>query len=249
MFPEAADPWFPGWYHLAWFGVAIPALVIRGWWKLKRKERPLPKRMTHLRFTAFMLVLLTCLSLVVARAQWIELFPIGTDHLARGVLAGLAMYFAAVAFMRPRWRRAVERRAPIVHLFMPDNAAERAWWIAVSVLAGVGEEITWRGVQTALLFGLTGSYWMAATASAISFGVAHFIQGWRSTAIIVVFALGFQAVVWLSGSLYVAMIVHVAYDITAGLTYGRLERALGYTLDESSTQPTSAAPSATTRLR
>ena len=36
------------------------------------------------------------------------------------------------------------------------------------------------------------------------------------------------ALVWLAGSLYVAMAVHVVYDITAGITYGRLGRELGY---------------------
>ena len=35
-------------------------------------------------------------------------------------------------------------------------------------------------------------------------------------------------VVWLSGSLYVAMAAHVAYDVTAGIAYGRLARTLGY---------------------
>ena len=55
-----------------------------------------------------------------------------------------------------------------------------------------------------------------------------YMQGWKSAAIIAVFALGFQTIVWLSGSLYVAMAVHVLYDITAGLTYGRLGRELGY---------------------
>lgn len=142
----------------------------------------------------------------------------------------MAAYAAAVTFMRPRWRRAVERRTPIVHLFMPANATERAWWIAVSVLAGIGEEITWRGVQAALVGALTGSFWIAAVICAISFGFAHFIQGWRSTAVIVVFALGFHALVWLGGSLYVAMVVHVAYDLTAGVSYGKLGRKLGYAL-------------------
>jgi len=45
---------------------------------------------------------------------------------------------------------------------------------------------------------------------------------------ILLFALGFHALVWLSGSLYVAMVVHIAYDIIAGLTYGRLGKELGY---------------------
>lgn len=93
---------------------------------------------------------------------------------------------------------------------MHENATERAWWLFVSVLAGVGEEITWRGVQTALLVPLTGRYWIAAALSAASFGVAHALQGWRAAAIIVCFGLGFQAIVVTSGSLYIAMAVHVA---------------------------------------
>jgi membrane protease YdiL (CAAX protease family) len=90
----------------------------------------------------------------------------------------------------------------------------------------VGEEITWRGVQTALLAILTGNLWIAAILSAASFGLSHIIQGWRSVAVVVVFALCFQTLVWLAGSLYVAMAVHIAYDITAGITYGRLGRQL-----------------------
>jgi len=146
------------------------------------------------------------------------------------------MYVAAVKFMRPLWRRAVEKRLPILRLFMPRDAGERAWWIGVSLLAGVGEEITWRGVQTQLLVPIVGAYAAATLLSAISFGSAHFVQGWRSCAVIVLFALGFQAVVWASGgSLFVAMAVHVAYDVTAGITYGRLGRELGYTVPEPAT--------------
>ena len=40
--------------------------------------------------------------------------------------------------------------------------------------------------------------------------------------------MAFQALVWTSGSLLLAMIVHAAYDITAGFTYSRLGRELGY---------------------
>src|SRR5215468_261481 len=99
--------------------------------------------------------------------------------------------------MRPRWRRAVEKRARIVHLFMPSNGAERCWWIAVSVGAGIGEEITWRGVQTPLLAAALGNVWLGALLSAAMFGAAHLVQGWRSCLVIVVFALAFQSIVWL----------------------------------------------------
>ena len=72
---------------------------------------------------------------------------------------------------------------------------------------------------------------MAGLASLLSaglFGAAHALQGFKSAAVIVVFAMAFQLLVWTSGSLLLAMIVHAVYDITAGFTYGRLGRELGY---------------------
>jgi membrane protease YdiL (CAAX protease family) len=216
-----------GWFHLAYFGLVLPVFTVRGRKQLFAKAGLLPNRLRHFQKTACMLLLFTALSLLVARVQWIELFPRAFPSLG-AVAAGLAMYAILVACARPRWRRAVERRAPVAHLFMPANAAEHGWWIAVSLLAGVGEEITWRGVQADLLYFLTGSLCIAALLSATSFGVLHVIQGWKTAAIIGVFSLGFHGLVWLAGSLYVAMAVHVAYDITAGITYSRLGRKLGY---------------------
>lgn len=206
-------------------------MVVRGRMKIRDPKAPLPNRLRHFQATSFTLVMFAAISLLVARAQLIVLFPrIWPPPLA--VVAGVVMFVTAVAFMRPRWRRAVERRTPVgarvLHLCMPANGVERAWWIAVSVLAGISEEITWRGVQTALLSNLTRHVWVAAIICSISFGLAHMVQGWKSSTIIVFFALGFHALVWLSGSLYVAMVVHIAYDITAGLSYGMLGKEFGY---------------------
>ena len=235
MFPFVFEINPAGWVHLAYFGLFIPFMVVRGRKKLRDTERPLPNRLRHFQVTAFTLVAFAIMSLLVARAEWISLFPRTWPPLP-AVLAGVVMFVVAVLVMRPLWRRAVERRptpagARVLHLRMPANAVERAWWIVVAVLAGISEEITWRGVQTALLSNLTGHLWIAAIICSISFGFGHSNQEWKSSAIIVFFALGFHALVWLSGSLYVAMVVHLAYDITAGLSYGRLGKELGYSLE------------------
>jgi membrane protease YdiL (CAAX protease family) len=113
----------------------------------------------------------------------------------------------------------------------PPTASSARGGLPSRCWAGLNEEITWRGVQTALLSNLIGRLWLAAIICSISFGLGHMVQGWKSSAIIVVFALGFQLLVWLSGSLYVAMIVHIAYDITAGLSYGRLGKEFGYSAE------------------
>jgi membrane protease YdiL (CAAX protease family) len=241
MFPYADGLNLAGWFHVAYFGAVLPILEVRNRKKLIGTENGLPNRLRFFQKTAFALAMFALLSLMVAHVQWISLFPRSLPP-PSALAAGVAMYAATVAFMRPRWRGAVERRARVVHLYMPANAVERVWWIAVSALAGVGEEITWRGVQAALVAVLTGSFWIAALVCSISFALTHMVQGGKSVAIIVLFALGFHALVWLGESLYVAMAVHVAYDITAGISYGRLGRELGFLQDSRPAPAVSVSP-------
>src|SRR5436190_23997678 len=130
---------------------------------------------------------------------------------------------------------------------MPATPAERAWLVVVAILAGVTEEITWRCVQAVLSYKALGNIGIGMLFCAASFGVAHIIQGWKTVAVISLFALAFHLLVWLSGSLYVAMAVHIAYDITAGISYGRLGRELGYQPD-AQTDPLAAPAELTLRF-
>ena len=230
MFPYADQLNLAGWLHIVYFGAILPLFAFRQRKQLIGTGQALPDRLRHFQRTAFTIVMLTTLWLAVAQVQEISLFPRSLPA-PSALAAGVAMYVAAVAFMRPRWRGAVARRARVVHLFMPANAVERIWWVTVSIFAGIGEEITWRGVQAALVYVLTGNFWLSALLCSLSFALTHVVQGWRSVSIIVLFALGFHALVWLGESLYAAMAVHVAYVITAGISYGKLGRELGFLED------------------
>ena len=216
-----------GIYHLLVFAVLVPFLAIRGRQKLSKAEAPPINRLRHFKATSVMLMLFAALSLLTARSQHLSIFHAELMPLLMGVPVAIAFYAIAVVTARPRWRKAVRSGKRIVQLFMPETATERNWWLVVSVLAGVSEEITWRGVQASLVSHLVGSPWLGVVLCAVMFGAAHLTQGWKSAGIIGVFSLGFQLLVWVSGSLYLAMIVHTAYDITAGLTYRKLGRELG----------------------
>lgn len=179
MFPHTNELNLAGWCHLAYFGALLPLLTIRGRNKVIGPNKPPPNRLRYFKTTAFSLAMFALMSLMVARAQWIDLFPkAGPGPIA--IAAGVVLYLAAVAYTWPIWRRAVELRLPVVHLFMPSNGRERVWWVVVSVLAGVGEEITWRGTQAALVDALVGHFWIAAFICSVMFGAVHIIQGWRS---------------------------------------------------------------------
>lgn len=230
MFPYVYEINAAGWFHLAYFGLLIPFFAVSRARKFKDKTFPLPDRLRHFQRTAATLLMFGAVSFVIARAEGMDLFP-RTIPPWRALAVGVFMLIAAVVLMRPRWRSAVERRERVVYLFMPANASERIWWIAVAVLAGISEEITWRGVQAGLTANLTQSIWVAFLICSISFAVGHAVQGWKSSMMILAFALGFHLLVWLSGSLYVAMAVHVAYDTIAGISYGRIGKQLGYSLE------------------
>ena len=212
-----------GTLFLALHAVALPVLVARS----RRRfvaGAPLPPKERYFASTIVQLCMFAAFSVLVARVEFVQLFAHYTPRLQDLGLALLALALA-VAAMRPRWRKAVERGVPTVQLFSPETGKQLALWIGVCFAAGVGEEITYRGVLTVLLARGIGNVAAAGLLSAVLFGLVHMIQGWRSAAVTVLFALGFQVLVWMAGTLYVAMAVHVVYDLIAGWSYGRLVRA------------------------
>ena len=216
---------FAGWFHLAFFGLLIPWLAWRS--RARLAEQASVPRARHLANVVLQLLLFLVLSLIVAWAQSVPIWTAPTGRLMPWLVAAL-LVAAGVLLMRPRWRADVAKRDPRVRLFMVSTPRERWLWVAVSVAAGVSEEVTFRGVMFALLWTVTGSPVAAAVIAAIVFGASHSTQGWASAGIITVIALVLHGLVAYSGTLYPAIAAHTAYDIIAGFTYGRLARQLGY---------------------
>jgi membrane protease YdiL (CAAX protease family) len=217
-----------GWQHLIVFCALVPVLAWMSRRRSLRPDAPKPPLVAFLRSSCIMLVLLAVVSLFTAWKQDLNILSLSIRRPLLSIPLAVGLYGLSILAMRPRWRRAVERRLPHLRYFMPQTREERRWWVAVSTCAGVSEEITWRGVQPPLLAYVTGSPLAGAVLSAVFFGAAHAMQGFKSAALIVLFAMGFQTLVWVSDSLVLAIIVHAAYDITAGFAYGRLGRELGY---------------------
>lgn len=214
-----------GWYHLAFFGVFLPYVALRS--RRRLEEHGYPPRKAFFVSVILQQAIFVTISLIVAYLEWIPLFPPRLPTPQGVLLAGLFLAGSIVA-MRPLWRDAVARREPRVQLSMPSDAEERRLWVGVSMAAGIGEEISYRGVMYTLLLRLAGDPLTAALGAAAVFGASHVVQGWKAVGITAVFALAAQGLALYSGSLYLAMAWHVAYDVVAGLTYGRLGRDLGF---------------------
>lgn len=102
---------------------------------------------------------------------------------------------------------------------LPRTPPERWGWAALSVTAGVTEEVIWRGFGLTLLFALLPGVHPAVpiVLAAAAFGWAHCYQGF--TGMLATGALGglFALLFWASGSLLLPIILHALLDLTPSL--------------------------------
>lgn len=105
----------------------------------------------------------------------------------------------------------------------PSNDEEIAAWALLCVLAGVVEEIVFRGYLqrqfTAWAHGAAGA---GVVFSALAFGAAHGYQGVRNMALLAVFGMLFGLLALYRRSLRAGIFAHSWHDLIAGLALGLL---------------------------
>lgn len=105
---------------------------------------------------------------------------------------------------------------PFLRRLLPRTHAEKTVFVGVSLSAGVGEELVFRGYAIAALAPWFGPGWAVALSTA-SFGVVHAYQGllgfFRTALLGGVLAWGVLA----TGSLLPAMVAHTLLDLLAGI--------------------------------
>jgi len=220
--PSAVTPGVAGWAHLVVFGLLVPwaALRSRRWLRL---ADPDASRARSYRLLLVQLWVFAFLSLAVAVARGIEL-PLARWPSWSHALLGLGSLAAVVALMWPLWARSARERDAVFRFFVPGDGRQRLLWVLVSASAGISEEITWRGVQYALLLALLGGPAPAVAVCSVMFGLAHLGQGWRGALLAAPFAAMLHVIVTVSGSLALAMALHFLYDVIAGLTLSWMDR-------------------------
>jgi membrane protease YdiL (CAAX protease family) len=217
-----------GYYHLALFGVLFPLLTVKSARKMRARDYP-PRRKGFIAII-LQLLLFAAISILVADAEYIDLWAKPKDWLKALLISAMAL-IAMFVFIAPQCRRNVEKREWKLYYFMPRTPGEKVLWAGVSLFAGFGEEIVYRGVMFSLLWRLLDSPLAAAWIAAVVFAVAHYMQGWRSMLVLFAFALVFQAMFYLTGSLFPGMAVHFLYDLMVGMIYGYWGEKLGYPVE------------------
>jgi membrane protease YdiL (CAAX protease family) len=214
-------------------GVLLPMLCVRSYFALKAGGR-FPRKPAYFKNTLISLGVILALAIATWRSFGLPIFPAYTIRL-RDIAIGVGAIVALVLAMYPRWKYKVTHSREDVFRRVPQATGEMGWWFAVSVTAGLAEEFAYRGVLFGVLVRGIPNWWAAALLCALSFALAHAIQGWSGVAIIFVMSIIFQGVVLFTGTLYVAMAVHALYDILAGFAYLRLYK-------QTAPQVSSAAP-------
>ncbi|MFN8587463.1 MAG: type II CAAX endopeptidase family protein [Candidatus Eisenbacteria bacterium] len=107
------------------------------------------------------------------------------------------------------------RLLPVEHL-MPATRAEYPRFAVLAVTAGVCEELLFRGFVTWALAHVMPSYTVAALVQAVLFGIAHVYQGPRGVLTTGLVGVFLTTIVWLTGTLWIAMLVHALMDLNAG---------------------------------
>lgn len=141
-----------------------------------------------------------------------------------GLLAGAGIAILGIVFLESQ-RRAVATQAAARELvrkqlgyaepLLPHDAQEGRLFLALSVTAGICEEILFRGYLMAYLGPWLG-VWGALLASSVAFGAAHLYLGPQGALRAGLVGLVFGSLYVLTGSLWIPMLLHALLDRNAG---------------------------------
>ena len=148
-----------------------------------------------------------------------------TFELAPYFAAGAALAVAATVALYLQYRQVTtasredldryRESVGTLDLIIPRNGNELGRFNALSVTAGIVEETLWRGFLIWYLMAFM-PVWVAAIVSSVAFGIAHAYQGPRNIPKIALVGGVFAAVFLLTGSLWLAMLLHAVMDIVQG---------------------------------
>jgi uncharacterized protein len=100
----------------------------------------------------------------------------------------------------------------------PTNAREVAAWICLCILAGIAEELVFRGyLQRQFTAWARGAAVAGVIGSALFFGAAHGYQGARNMVLLAVFGVLFSLLALFRRSLRPGIFAHAWHDLIAGL--------------------------------
>ena len=139
---------------------------------------------------------------------------------AIGLVSALAAWYARtlakVLRIPPSRRSGLRSQLGHLAVVLPHMRSELAWFVALSLSAGVCEELVFRGYLIWVFQPIVG-LWGAAGLSIVVFALAHAYQGARGIVTTGIAGALFTAVVLVFGSLWPAIALHALVDAGQGV--------------------------------
>jgi uncharacterized protein len=144
------------------------------------------------------------------------------------VIAALAaQQTRAIGRTTPERRAALRTKLANVEFLLPHSRREFRWFVALSITAGMCEELLYRGFLLWVLAAYVGTP-LAALIGVLLFGALHLYQGRRGAIKAGAAGLVMTIIVLLTGWLIPAMVVHALVDLNGGiLGFAVLEEPVG----------------------
>ena len=115
-----------------------------------------------------------------------------------------------------RYKSQLTAQLEPVKEILPHNRRELRRFLALSVTAGVCEELLFRAYLIWFLAAFTG-LWIAAAVSTVIFAAAHLYQGPKPAVKIIFIGAAMAGLYLLSRSIWLPMLVHALIDLISGL--------------------------------
>jgi uncharacterized protein len=141
--------------------------------------------------------------------------------LSEGLATGLGVLLIWSAIKLRRKSERLRGRLKRLDAILPTTVVESRWFVAISIGAGIDEELLFRGFlfyYFTLWFPHINSLENALLTSAI-FGLGHLYQGWRGILSTTVAGLILAGLFLLSGNLLLPMVVHALGDLRAAIIF------------------------------
>jgi len=106
--------------------------------------------------------------------------------------------------------------AKTVDSLLPQSVSEILLWVAVSVTAGICEELAFRGFLQRQFHALSGNIVVAVLAQGLVFGLFHSYQGWRNVVVISVLGALYGALAAWRRNVRANIVVHTWGDVWEG---------------------------------
>lgn len=191
---------------------------------LAEESEPLPRVPVYVT-SAITILVLGVLGLVVGGTE-VGWDAMGLGPVSPGFLLLWSLVLTAVAVLLLFFFLAVRRRLGIresrlLAQLIPTTGPQKVLFAFLSLCAGWGEEIAYRGFLIPVLGSLFGGVWPGAVLSSLAFGLLHAYQGWLGIFRTALLGFGLAVSFILLDTLWPAIVAHAILDVLGGLVLGK----------------------------